>query len=94
MFHKRKIKKTEIQIQLQSSLICCLCSLGMFKFVFCADTHRFNLGSTVPVCPVAVVGLGVVAEDWNCREVELSEWHFFFCQMLLVQQICGLLKEL
>lgn len=49
----------------------------MFKFVFCADTHRFNLGSTVPVCPVAVVGLGVVAEEWNCREVELSEWHFF-----------------
>lgn len=55
----------------------------MFKFVFCADTHRFNLGSTVPVCPVAVVGLGVVAE------VELS---VFFCQILLVQQIFWLAK--
>lgn len=61
----------------------------MFKFVFCADTHRFNLGSTVPVCPVAVVGLGVVAEEWNCREVQAE---CFFCQMLLVQQIFWLAK--
>lgn len=44
-----------------------------YVLLFSAANFMFSFASTVPVCPLAIVVLGVVAKDWSCREAYTND---------------------